>query len=313
MKNKNKNNAERRAKIEMQPTPYIFNLRDISPEEYGMVLNALFCEEEFANFVEQRNKLVTSACQLRPASAEMNNLVRVIQQKDRKIADTIYSVIVQTNLRSEKVLDDIPFSKILTYYVDYSRENMVAKVDKLGSDLNRMMFLTDMLESLLVDIKSEMQDIFDGDIEFRQFDGVLHTMGQIKSFMRATRGAASAPVAQLYMDYADSINEYLNKRLKTYSEKLLKYNPKPKTFTENEIIDALNQYFGEEGKFDHRHIAHTRAGGCFVDVMVLMPDLSPSQTEKIDKAVGSLDINSKNINTYALSVTDAILNEYIKP
>ena len=56
--------------------------------------------------------------------------------------------------------------------------------------------------------------MFDDIVEFHQFDAVSHVLTQLRGFFKTVRrGNFDSPESQLYFDYADSINDYLDKRL----------------------------------------------------------------------------------------------------
>lgn len=80
--------------VRNQPTIYSFDFKDVPPGKYAETLDVLFHNPDYSEAVEKRNRLVKSAERLRPGSSEMINLVRTIQQHDRKLADIMYSSIV---------------------------------------------------------------------------------------------------------------------------------------------------------------------------------------------------------------------------
>lgn len=261
--------------------------------------------------VQKRNNLVNTAARINPLSAEMQNLVRTIQQRDRKLADMLFAILVQSNLRSEVTFDFLSFNHLLQYYVDYSKEGMQERVNKLSANLDKMTFLADMLESLLTDIKADMRDVFGGGIEFNQFDAVAQVMQQLRGYFNSARSKDdSSPEAQLYFDYADSINEYLDKRLKTYSDKYRKLKPMIPSYTKEQMVEAINLFFGTKNKFDETYIGHTENGGCYIDAVRLAFNLSPSETKLLDdvmkKAKCKVDATKDALN-YSLQVSDAIM------
>ena len=89
-----KTSAQREEQIRNLPTPYTFNLQDVPADKYTAILKSLFADPDFKQMVEKRNRLVRSAAQMRPYTSQMSNLVRTIQQHDRRLADTLYSVLV---------------------------------------------------------------------------------------------------------------------------------------------------------------------------------------------------------------------------
>ncbi len=303
------------AKMRMQPTVYTFNFKDVPADQYVQTLKVLFSNPDFAEKVEKRNSLVKAADRMRVGSSEMMNLVRTIQQRDRALADILYASLVQSNLHSEVSYDFFSFDTLLKYYVDYSKEGRTERVDRLSRNLDCMTFLADMLESILIDVKEDMRQLFDGEIEFNQFDGVQQVLTQLRGFFKSSRSDDSnSPEAKLYMDYSDSINDYLYKRLKTYTDKYRKMHPAPVRYTEADMVDALNQFFGEDGKFNASFIKHTNTGGSYIDAVAMAFNLNPEQTAKIDQLLGNRkpEEGDDAILKYCFAITDAIMKTYKK-
>lgn len=315
---KKKNNAPRLTteSIQQMPTVYTFNLKDVPAEQYAKTLAVLFANPDFAEKVENRNALVKAADRMRPGSSEMLNLIRTIQQRDRSLADMLFSVIVQSNLHSEVTYDFLSFETLLKYYVDYSLEGTAERVDRLSCNLDRVTFLSDMLESVLIDVKEDMRQLFAGEVEFNQFDAVQQVLTQLRGFFKSSRSKDyNSPEAKLYMDYSDSINDYLYKRLKTYTDKYRKMHPAPARYTAEDMVAALNQYFDTDGTFDASAIKRTNTGGIYIDSLSVYPRLNDSQIEKIQKTIGKDKAAGKDthdITTYNFHFTDIIMSIYKK-
>ena len=139
-----------------QPTVYTFNIKDVPVSKYAETLDVLFHNPDFNEAVEKRNKLVKSADRLRPGTSEMANIVRTIQQRDRRLADIMYACIVQTNLRSDVTNDFLSFDTLLKYYVDYKKDGMRERVSRMAANLDKITFLADMLESVVTEVKADM-------------------------------------------------------------------------------------------------------------------------------------------------------------
>lgn len=300
--------------VRNQPTIYSFHFKDVPPSKYAETLDVLFHNPDYNEDVEKRNRLVKSAQRLRPGSSEMANLVRTIQQYDRKLADILYASIVQTNLHSEVGYDFLSFSTLLKYYVDYSKDGNKKRVDRMATNLDKVTFLADMLESIVTDVKADMCEIFNGSVEFNQFDSVLNVLTQLRGFFKSARSNdADSPEALLYFDYSDSINDYLEKRLKTYTDKYRKLHPAALVYTEADLIEGLNQFFGRSDKFNESFIKHTESGGCYIDVVHLCFNLDRQQTEKIESLKINPTTRTDETLRYSFKVTDLIMSQYKRP
>ena len=302
--------------VRNQPTVYTFNFKDVPVSKYAETLDVLFHNPDYNDAVDKRNRLVKSSDRLRPGSSEMANIVRTIQQHDRKLADIMYAAIVQTNLHSDVSNDFLTFDTLLKYYVDYRQEGMRERVSRMAANLDKVTFLADMLESVVTDVKDDMRQVFDDVVEFRQFDAVSQVLTQLRGFFRsARRGNSDSPEAQLYTDYSDSINDYLEKRLKTYTDKYRKLHPAAPVYTEDDLVEGLNQFFGRNDKFDMSLIAHTDSGGCYIDFKALSLRLDDRDVEKLKKVSDKMKSNNTTDVElrYSFNATDLIMRHYKRP
>lgn len=302
--------AKREAQIRNLPTIYTFNFKDVPADKYTAALESLFSNPDFAEAVRNRNELVRAANRIPQNSPQMASLIRAIQEKDKKLAMNVYALLVQINLHSDESYDFLNFGHLLRYYVDYSKPGMQEKVDQLGINLDKVTFLTDTLERIVIDVKSYMEAIFGGNVEFNQFDSVLQVLKQMQGFFNFARTKdINSKNHDLYCEYANSINAYMEKRMKTYSEKYKKLHPQLPGFTQDQMVEALNLFFGEDKKFNDSFIAKTESGGCYIDGMKLIMNLSEEQTAKIDKLVPRPK-EGNSMQKYFLNITDAIMLYY---
>lgn len=302
--------AKREAQIRNLPTIYTFNFKDVPAEKYTEALERLFSNPDFAEAVRNRNELVRAASRIPQNSPQMASIIRAIQEKDKKLSMNMYSLLVQVNLRSDESYDFLNFGQLLRYYVDYSKPGMQDKVDKLSIDLDKVTFLTDTLERIVIDVKSNMKEIFGGRIDFNQFDSVLQVLKQMQGFFNFARTKdINSKDNDLYYDYANSISAYVGKRMKTYSEKRRKLHPQLPGFTQDQMVEALNLFFDKKGFFNESFIAKTESGGCYIDGMKLIANLDEEQTVKLDKLVPRPK-EGNSIQKYFLYITDAIMLNY---
>ncbi|MDD6753036.1 MAG: hypothetical protein PUE15_03870 [Prevotella sp.] len=313
---KTKPTLTREQVVRNQPTIYTFNFKDVPVSKYAETLEVLFHNPDYNDAVDKRNRLVKSSDRLRPGTSEMANIVRTIQQHDRKLADIMYAAIVQTNLHSDVSNDFLSFNTLLKYYVDYRKDGMRERVSRLAANLDKITFLADMLECVVTDVKDDMKQVFDGCIEFNQFDAVSHLITHLRGFLNiARRDDFNSPESMLYFDYADSINDYLEKRLKTYTDKYRKLHPAAPVYTEDDLVEGLNQFFGRNDKFDMSLIGHTESGGCYIDFTQLSLRLDDSDIEKLSKVTEKMKSNNTTDVElrYSFNATDLIMRHYKRP
>ena len=316
MGNKNKKQhqmeamARRDAKIRQLPTIYTFNFKDVPSEVYAKTLEAIFSDPQFADAVRNRNELVRAANRIPQGAPQMAPLIKAIQEKDAKLANAIYALLVQVNLHSEITYDFLSFGHLSRYYVDYSQPGMQEKVDHLNINLDKITFLSEMLENLLTQVKGDMLEIFKGASEFQQFDGVMASLRQLSGFFDfARKKDEKSKDYALYYEYADSINNYMDKRMQTYSQKYRKLHPTLPGFTQEQMVEAINLFFGEKDKFNESFSSATDSGGKYIDAVKLSFNIDEEQTKKLDKLVPKPK-EGNSIQKYCLNVTDAIMLYY---
>ena len=308
-KNKQKVSEKRMEKISAEPTIYTFNFKDVPMERYAETIKLLFHDPDFVDAVEKRNALVKCAGRMKQNSQEMLSLIKQIQQRDHRLADILFATLVQTNRRSDVTYDFLSFTTLLKYYVDYSKTDIMQKVDELTAHLDKITFLSEFLESELVEVAQGLRLVFGDTIEFQQFDGVQQSLKQLKGFFCTIRSNNdNTPEADLYWKYSDSISEYMGKRLKTYSEKYQKLHPRPRVFSVDEMVKAINMIFGIDEHLAQAFIKHTESGGSYIDATSLLFNLDGRQAEIIDKMTGK--VSNKNSLNYSFTVTDAIMKTY---
>ena len=81
-------------------------------------------------------------------------------------------------------------------------------------------------------------------------------------------------------------------------------------YTEQELLDALNQFFDTDRKFGRRFIQRNEQGGRFINVPLLAMELNDAQTAKIDKYVRYDRRDNDAVSEYCYRVTDIIMREY---
>ena len=308
-KHKSKVSEKRIAKVCAEPTIYTFNFKDVPMERYAETIKLLFHDPNFSDAVEKRNALVKCAGRMKQNSQEMLSLIKQIQQRDHKLADVLFATLVQTNRRSDVTYDFLSFTTMLKYYVDYSKTDIMQKVDELTAHLDKITFLSEFLEAELVEVAQGMRLVFGDTLEFQQFDGVQQSLKQLNGFFRTIRNNDdNTPEADLYWQYSDSISEYMGKRLKTYSEKYQKLHPRPRVFSVDEMVKAINMIFGIDEHLAQAFIKRTESGGAYIDATALLFNLDGRKAEIIDKMTGK--VSNKNSLNYSFTVTDAIMKTY---
>lgn len=161
-----------------------------------------------------------------------------------------------------------------------------------------------------------MLDIFKGHIEFNQFDTVSQVLHQLRGYFRSAGPKdADSREGDLFYEYADSIYNYVDKRLHTFTAKYRKMHPTSPIYTEADLVEGLNQFFGRDDKFDLSLIGHTESGGCYISIGDLWKILSEDEQNKIGHITPEIDsirFDDKELR-YSFNATDLIMSQYKRP
>lgn len=183
--------------------------------DYAEPLEMLFHDDEFKKRMEHRQRLYQSA---ERSGVNTYAVMKGIEQDDRIIADTILLMMMRLTLPRQSE-HDVLFSDL---WAQVPKEKQYLR-EKTAAKLNMVTFLADIIESKLVDIQQYLRQMFEGgdsQYSFKQLDGVVASLRQLSMFFGHTRDEANVEQQELFADYADSLEAYCDKRMKTYSEKL---------------------------------------------------------------------------------------------
>ena len=110
------------------------------------------------------------------------------------------------------------------------------------------------------------------------------------------------------MNYADSINEYIAKRLKTYTAKYRKLHPALPVYSADDMAEALSSFLTIDKSRCYAFLKYTECGGVYIDAVSLAFNLNEEQTAHIDKLVSKPV--TKDMMSYSFDVTDAIMSKF---
>ena len=285
---------------------FTFDFGDVPVEQYAKSLDVLFHDTPFREMVARRNRFVEAARRTRPDSSEMNALYKNVKQVDAKIADFILGELVYANIYSGENLETFSFRNLLKFYVDYSKEGAQGSVKELTQNLFKLTFMADTIDSVLVDIRMNMRDLFGESIGFEQFNTVMQVLSQLRTYLNSVISKDREDKRkELFFEYADSINDYLNKRMKTYAEKVKKLEEPIKPHTDTDVLNALDKIYGTTNRFNSHFIKHTESGGAYVDAQMLSREMKCDLTTKLLKGIDKV-LPSGELN-FNFNITDRIL------
>ena len=295
------------------PTNISYPLRfeEIAPEKMASLFTEILSNPDIKSKIERRNRELSSAQRLRAGSPEFNALAKRVCKTDEKLAVDIFAFMAKHCYAIPDKVEAISFQDLLARYVDYTKPGNKERVDHLAAGLDKLTFLADMLESIVIDIKSDMDALFGKEVQFLQFDAVISVLTQLRGFFNNTRSQSDGTddSRNLYMEYADSINAFIEKRLKTYTERYRKICPqaKPIIRSKEEVMQALNEFFHTE--FPADMTTKSMNGGYDADYMKLAMNLTPRQTQYLDAHV-ALPVNEPdNVRKYNRTLTEILFNK----
>lgn len=199
-------------------------LKTWTPEEYKRLFEVLFNSEKWVKTVERRQRMFNVAS--RPG-ANVSSIRKGVEQDDRRVADMILHAM-QIHECSKEGDGDIIVKDLWAQIPEDDKEKNELK-QKCRESLNVVVFLADMLETKLMNIEQYLSGIFpEGNYHFEQFNGVKVALDQLCTVFGKTRDMQGEEAKQVYADYADSIEAYLTKRMKTFLDKTDKIKTKQK-------------------------------------------------------------------------------------
>lgn len=221
-KQKKQVSAKHIAKIAAKPTLYPYALDDLKGADYADTLEMLFHEKDWQERMARRNRIYHGIDRM----PEQNrpSAVRALEDADRWFANRLLQALVlrsvQVTTREHQTMD--------VYYKELPADaETMEKRDRLARMLDATVFLMDIIESKITDINDLMRSLFnDNTMVFEQMDGVLAALRQMHDFFGATRDKGSMEEQNLFADYAESIENDMDGRMKTYVERAKKLREK---------------------------------------------------------------------------------------
>lgn len=186
-----------------------------TPQEYRPTLEMLFHDDKFTKTVEHRKRMFEAAG--RP-NANAFAIRKGIEQDDRRIADMLLLALQRrTMVQNERRTTSINMLWRKIPKDDKARQDIK---EKCSRSLDMVVFLSDLVESKLTDIKDCLDKLFpDEGWNFEQFNGVSEALKQLRDAFGLTRDEGSEGQRQLFADYAESMEAYFDKRMKTFIDK----------------------------------------------------------------------------------------------
>lgn len=185
------------------------------PKDYVPVIEMLVHDEKFMKIVAHRQRMFDVAN--RPG-ANVSAITKGIEQDDRRAADMLLLAFIRRTMVQVEH-KNVPFGDLLnTIPVSDTKRRELGK--RVGRMLDMVVFFSDIIESKLATIQEDLQVLFpDENYHFEQFDGVRTALQQLASAFSLTRSQGSEEEQQLFADYAESMENYYDKRMNTYQAK----------------------------------------------------------------------------------------------
>ncbi len=200
------------------PSCYRYALTDVDGKDYADALESVFRDPTFMQKMKSRDNLYDSLKRM-PTKLRVDMAFKQLERMDQSLASIILQALVMRSLQSKHYDSNVTFNSLLNK-VDLTDEKMKKAHDRLTFSLDTLTFLTDVLESKIVDINSDLNTLF-GDVEFKQFNGVQAALRNMSAFFQATRDDGTQEEVELFANYAASIEDYLDKRMRTWKAKWL--------------------------------------------------------------------------------------------
>lgn len=151
---------------------------------------------------------------------QYNLYSRSIEQLDLKLSQAIYIALAGAAVkRQDEVVNMSELLKSLPPEKQEEAQELCVKLDSVT-------FMADVIEGYLFDINEMMKSLFDGKFGFMQMDHIMPALKRLKRCMRNTRDIGTEDEKELFCDYAESIEAYMDKRMKTFHKRVAELNKK---------------------------------------------------------------------------------------
>lgn len=207
------NNNNKLKKIPSYDLP--LDITSNSAKDYAPALDMLINDNDFRALVDHRRRMYQA--RNRPG-ANLYAINKGVEADDRKIAFALLTVLQHDNMENG-------ISKTISFQDLW---DAVPKDDKHKQELKKMcahsldmvVFLADIIESKVRDIKDYLHQIFpEEDYDYEQFNGVTVALKQLSSLFGRTRDIGTTEERTLFAEYAQSLEDYFDKRMKTFIRK----------------------------------------------------------------------------------------------
>lgn len=193
-------------------------LKFLPAEMYKELFEVLYRSEKWEETMARRKRLFESASK---PGANVTTVRKGVEQQDRKIADMLLHALQIQSCQIEKE-PPVGINEMWAQIPADDKEKQALKL-KCSYALNTIVFLSDVIESKLTDVEEYLKELFPGDnYHFVQFNGVKIALDQLFTALGHARSSNSQEEQELYEEYADSITEFVNKRMKTFIPKYKK-------------------------------------------------------------------------------------------
>lgn len=199
------------------------DFNSMHPEDVAKVIEMVTHHPDYMKRQEKRNTMF-DALQRTPVGQARAALLKQIESQDRWMADFLFGNLVNI-ARKVPHCTTHGFHELMEN-LNLDDPDVLREAAQLSMDLDQLTFMSDFIEDRLTQVKARIKKLFADTFEFTQFDGILASLKQLEGTLTRTRDTGDEEEQALFAEYADSIAEYLRKRMATYTTKLCKLHGK---------------------------------------------------------------------------------------
>lgn len=200
-------------------------------KDYMPALQMLLNDGDFQQLIDHRSRMYNARGR---AGANQYMICKGIVNDDRKIGSFLLRLFQNNNMENG-ISKTIPFNQLWDSIPKDDEKKQKLKV-LCSRSLDMVIFLADVMESKIKDIREYLATIFDKEYDYAQFEGVVAAINQLESLFGRTRDKGSMEEKLLFAEYAQSLEDFFDKRMKTFITKDTKLQKQGKSVVKSKTV-----------------------------------------------------------------------------
>ena len=215
------------------PDQFLFDLGRFNGEHYGNAIDMLFGTEKWNDMQDKRNKLCLA---INKPGSNPAVIARGIIELDKKLSYELYSYMAMHCLNSDDIPDSDAPQTVMDFFLQFDGdEEKVAVMDKFWATMRRIYILSDIAQGYINEAIALLNKLEEG----QKYVNLFSLKASMDNMYKVAKGLTKMHTEEendLFHDYCDSIEKYINMRSKVFDKKIDSMEEKRKRANEKERI-----------------------------------------------------------------------------